>query len=296
MRSLFTFPLLSLVAACTTLPHPPPPPPPPELQKAGVAESIEIQIQYNRLWQNSIAANRAGYDRETRLEKAVVERQAIRDALAASDDAALRTREATLSREIHDATGHLSPPPFLRIERVSRGRVVVHVPVYTDIQDKKFLRAFESAVEGIWHVTDGDDDFRVELEFKRESPRRLYAPTGAAPPKAGDPIDEQKHCDLFPGGAAILTTGASTGHVRGMRCMVMGAYAISPHDLAHEFGHVLGFKDVYFRGYEDLGADGFEVHEVIAESDDIMGAPGSAPVTKRQFTRLIEALARSEDD
>jgi hypothetical protein len=45
--------------------------------------------------------------------------------------------------------------------------------------------------------------------------------------------------------------------------------------LAHEFGHVLGLRDAYFRGYRDLGADGYQVMEVVADPDDIMGAPGT---------------------
>ena len=49
---------------------------------------------------------------------------------------------------------------------------------------------------------------------------------------------------------------------------------------AHEFGHILGFKDAYFRGYRDLGADGFEVMEVVADVDDIMGASGTDGETK----------------
>ena len=58
--------------------------------------------------------------------------------------------------------------------------------------------------------------------------------------------------------------------------------------LAHEFGHVLGLRDAYFRGYRDLGADGYQVMEVVADPDDIMGAPGTGPVLRRHFSKLIE--------
>jgi hypothetical protein len=279
---------------------------------------IDAHIEYNRLWQNNIAANRAFYDRQTRLEGAVVERQSIRDALAASDEAAfrqalaklpaartcdsgktrgqceelLRSREEPLSLEIHDATDEVAPPAFVRVERPTPHRWIVRVPFITDIADRKFLRSFRSAVEETWRVTDGEDDYRVEVSFKRISPRRLYERSAAPPPKAGDAIDLAKHLALFPPGYAVLTTGATTTHVELPRAIVIGSNEIGPHDLAHEFGHILGFKDVYFRGYRDLGGDGFEVQEVIAEPGDIMGAPGWGPVRKGHFTRLIEALAR----
>lgn len=84
----------------------------------------------------------------------------------------------------------------------------------------------------------------------------------------------------------MLTTGAISTHVTG-RAIVLGPHDITPHVFAHEFGHILGFLDVYFRGYRDLGADGYLVMEVVADPDDIMGAPGSGPVRRRHFERLL---------
>ena len=45
---------------------------------------------------------------------------------------------------------------------------------------------------------------------------------------------------------------------------------------------------MYFRGYKDLGTDGFEVQEIVAETGDLMG--GRGPVRKDQFERLIAAI------
>ena len=45
--------------------------------------------------------------------------------------------------------------------------------------------------------------------------------------------------------------------------------------------------DVYFRGYRDLGDDGFEVTEMVADPEDIMGDPGSGPVLRRHFEKVI---------
>ena len=44
-----------------------------------------------------------------------------------------------------------------------------------------------------------------------------------------------------------------------------------------------------FRGYKDPGTDGYQVMEVIAEPEDIMGAPGTGRVMRRHFDRMIES-------
>jgi len=41
----------------------------------------------------------------------------------------------------------------------------------------------------------------------------------------------------------------------------------------------------------DLGADGFEIHEVVAEPGDIMG--GLGPVRREQLERLVEAIGKA---
>ena len=249
---------------------------------------IDAHIQYNRLWQASIAANRALYDRQTQLEGDVLERQKIRDALAAGkplggDAGSLRGREEALAREIHDATDEVVPPAFVRVEHPAPLRWIVRVPFITDIEDEKFLRAFQSAVEDSWRVTDGGVEYRAAISIDRISTLQLYEKSGTPRPKTGDAIDVSKHLALFPQGSARLTTGATTTHVEAL-AIVIGTNELRPHDLAHEFGHMLGFKDVYFRGYKDLGVEGFEVQEIVAETDDIMGA---GPVRKEHFTRLI---------
>ena len=270
---------------------------------------IDSNIQYNRLWQFNIAELKAEYDRQTRLHDAVLERQAIRDALDAKDDAAFRAalgavkgidpvksraaiesdlgaREKSLAGEIERAAGALATPAFIRVEQSAPRRWTLRVPMYTDIEDAEFVQAFKDTVEKTWRVGEGEDEFRVEVAIATVSSDRLYKQ--GAPPRKGDHIDVAKHVALFPQDGAALTTGAVTTHVFG-RAIVLGPHDIAPHVLAHEFGHILGFRDFYFRGYKDLGPDGYLVMEAIADPNDIMGAPGYGPVLRRHFERIIES-------
>jgi hypothetical protein len=270
---------------------------------------IDSHLQYNRFWQAAIARDPLGYQRQTELHDAVLERQAIRDALGAPDAAAfhralrgiagidgapardvvtpaLKEREQTLAHEIHAATERIPPPSFLRVEHPTPHLWIVHVPFSTDIEDAEFIRAVQTAIESLWRVRDGEDEFRVQLSISVIPASQLYGQPPA--PRAGEPIDLQAHLGHFPSDGAVLTTGATTTHVTAGRCIALGPQEITPHTLAHEFGHILGFKDVYFRGYRDLGVDGYQVIEVVADLEDIMGAPGSGPVLRLHFERLIK--------
>jgi hypothetical protein len=234
-------------------------------------QNIDAHIQYNRLWQAAIAADRAGYDRETVLYNEVLD---------------LRQRETLLARHIHKATAHVSTPDFVRIEQRGPRLWILRVPFYTDIEDHEFVESAKAEIEKIWHLRGGADEFRVELAISYITPNQLY--TEQPSPQKGDNIDSHKHLDLFPAGRAILTTGALTTHVYG-RAIVLGPQEIAPRTLAHELGHILGFRDLYVRGYKDLGKDGFQVMEIVADSDDIMGAPATGSVFRSHFQRLLES-------
>ena len=292
------------------------------LQLRKSQQVIDAHIQYNRLWQRAIADDKAGYDRQTALSDAVLERQAIADALSATDGAAfetalrgvrgvdpgtpraalegeLRARESALSGQIHAVTDRITPPSYLRVENPSPHLWIVNVPFYTDIQDTEFVRSFKTAVEEAWRLRDGEDEFRVHLSLSRVSANRLYRQRGdcarrgaCVPPRRGEWIDVTAHVALFPDGGGILTTGAVSTHVAAGRGIVLGAQDIAPHVLAHELGHVLGFKDEYFRGYRDLGRDGYEIIEVGTDPDDIMGAPAVGAVQRHHFEKLIDSRSR----
>jgi len=286
---------------------------------AGNQRIIDHHIKYNRFWQREIAADRDRFDANTVLHDAVVERQAILDALGAADEEsfrkvlaavpgmgavgsqtelepALRGREQALLARIRKGIVPPVLPPFCKIETRRPHRLVLRVRVYTDIGDGGFLRAFKDVVENVWRFSGPDEEYRVALEIRRLSPRRLYAGSEGCrksgrddcrPPAAGAPVDLQKHVALFPADGAVLTTGAITTHALPRRTINLGPQEIPRNTLAHEFGHLLGFGDGYFRGCRDLGADGFEVLEIGTDPQDIMSNPGHGRVTRAHFQALL---------
>ena len=272
-------------------------------------------IQHNRLWQREIARNKTKYDRMTVLYDAIVERQAILETLSTNDagvqntvdvirevewtkprselEAELRAREKKLLRQIRQHLNQMVLPEFIRVERVKPHRWVIGVPIYTDVASESFLQSFEDAVERIWCVKDGADEFRVELSIRRIAAEQLYRErANSAAPEKGKSIDLKKHIGLFPKGAGALTTGSHSTHVRRGSCIVLGPQDIKATTLAHEFGHVLGFRDGYVRGYRDLGPDGYEIREIVPDLDDIMSSPAFGSVHRYHFELLLAEAGR----
>jgi hypothetical protein len=249
---------------------------------------IESSIQYNRLWQGEIYRRPALYDTFTVLYDAMMERQALLDSFREAHglpDPALLERERQLSRQIRDSDQKVALPPFARVAHPDPHRWIITVPISTDIRDREFVEAFRAGIEQTWRVEDGADSFRVVVEIRPVPPTQLYAP--AAPPAAGEPVDLWKHGGRFPRDAAVLTTGATLTHVGPHWAIHLGPHDIQPRTLAHEFGHILGLQDGYFRGYRSLGADGYEVLEVVPDLSDVMSSPGFGRVQRQHFDRLL---------
>jgi len=194
--------------------------------------------------------------------------------------------------------GSVDPPAFVRIEARADHRWLITVSMYTDITDAAFLQAFTRAVETMWRGRAGEDEVRVRVDVDVIPPERLYCgdakgagerAADCAPPRAGEEIDLAAHVMRFPEGRGVLTTGAGSTHVAARRAIALGSHDVTPRTLAHEFGHLLGFPDGYLRGYRDLGADGFQVMELVSDPSDIMASPGNGSVLDRHFEELVGA-------
>src|SRR5512140_3001788 len=245
---------------------------------------IDADIDYNWLWQADIARDRSLYDRSTKLIEAVARAQ---------------SRPGPLSRDTVAEMGSVDPPAFVRIEPTAGRRRFVTVSMATDITDAAFLQAFTRAVETMWRGRAGQDELRVRVDVDVIPPERLYCgkedagktASNCAPPRAGEKIDVAAHVARFPKGRGVLTTGAGSTHETAGRAIVIGPHDVTSRTLAHEFGHILGFPDRYVRGYRDLGADGFQVTELVSDPRDIMASPGTGLVLGRHLEELVGADA-----
>ena len=276
------------------------------LQLRNRMQNIDAHIQYNRFWQSAIARDRAGYDRETQRFYRVVERDSLRQSLLSLSapgaraevnwldalpgltllEDRLKSRAAALTSQIDSNAATPQIPSFLRVEQSLNGWTV-KVPIYTDIEDAEFVRIVKEKIEKIWHVRRAGVEFAVELNLTFISPVDLY--WGEDVPNRGTTIDLERHLGLFPEDGAILTTGTVSTHVSG-RAIVLGAHDIDGRILAHEFGHILGFRDSYVRGYKDLGANGFAVLEAVIDPTDIMGRSDIGAVLPAHFEKILEQV------
>jgi hypothetical protein len=228
------------------------------VQLRDAMRNIDAHVKYNRFWQSAFA------DSHERLQR--------------------KTSNNAWARNIN-AVAELDPPEFISLER-RFGYWFIHVPLYTDIQDRDFLKLVKENIETVWRLRVADDEFRVQVDLAIISPAELYK---SEIPQAGSELVLDRHLALFPRNGAILTTGARTTHVLA-RAIILGPENLSGRILAHEMGHILGFRDSYERNYKDFGEGGYEITETVGDSNDIMSNPATGTVLPRHFHRLIEQL------
>jgi len=234
--------------------------------------TIDQYIQYNRFWQRAIVQDRERFDQLTKLYDL------------------MRSGQVDVAEAVREVLGQPEVPSFLEVIQAQPDRVVVHVPVYTDIEDEAFLAVAKRSIEEMWQAKDVDTTYSLEIQFRNVKVSDLYPIDGA--PKPGDHIDIRAHAAHFPTDGAVLTTGAEYTHSFVGRYVAVGRGDLFKRTLAHEFGHVLGFRDGYIRGYRDLGEQGFEILELTSFFDDIMSAPRQGSVQPAHFKLLLEALKR----
>jgi hypothetical protein len=222
--------------------------------------TIDQYVQYNQFWQRAIAQDRPRFDQLTKVYEL------------------LKSDEANTARAIREVLGKPDVPAFIKIDRSMPDSVIVRVPVYTDIVDEEFLAKAKSAIEQLWQVQDGDVKYLLAIEIRKVAPAV----------EQGTRIDVRAHATRFPEDGAVLTTGAQTTHSLVGRYVALAPGDLSTRTLAHEFGHILGFRDGYIRGYRDLGDRGFEILELTSVFDDIMSAPREGHVQAEHFRLIVE--------
>ncbi|MBI4445743.1 MAG: hypothetical protein HY645_07510 [Acidobacteria bacterium] len=250
-------------------------------------ETVDQHVRYNAFWQSAIDRDRSYFDARTRLLDALLKIQSSGGSVAREGPVSGGDPQE-LKQQINDRES-IHPPLYVKASR-SGARWLITVPIYTDIRDGDFLDRFEQAGERIWKSEDGK--FQLDITVKSVDVAALYRPDRG--PALGEKLDLEAHVGRFPADGAVLTTGARSTFASLGRFVVLGPGEISTHVLAHELGHLLGFEDEYIRGYRDLGADGFEVLELIVDRQSLMSVPGSGRVLRRHFERLLEKIAVRE--
>ena len=201
-------------------------------------DNLEAHIAYHAHWQAAADEYAAWYRGRAHLaEKA----EHIMRAIAEGADADLiNEMRASLVHELGS------------VEAVESGlschcethRCTVTMAIATDIDDSTFRAAFISAVETYFSGSATGRDLRLKVDLSYLAPRTLY-PEGV--PDKGSQIDLIEHMDRFPKGFFVLTTGAASTHAFIGRSILLGSRPTTLRVLAHEAGHLLGFKDIYLR-------------------------------------------------
>lgn len=225
--------------------------------------TIDQYIQYNQFWQRAIAQDRTRFDQLTKIYEL------------------MKSNDPDTAQAIREVLGKPDVPPFVKIDRSQADRVVIRVPLYTDIEDDEFLGKAKGTIEELWQIQEAQTTYLVEVELRKVQPEA----------RRGERINVRSHVAKFPEDGAVLTTGAETHHSLVGRYVALAPGDLSARTLAHEFGHILGFRDGYVRGYRDLGDQGFEILELTSVFDDIMSAPRDGHVQAAHFKLILDALA-----
>lgn len=248
-------------------------------------DHLDSHIDYHSMWQQAAIDDAEFFARQNRIHERTLEWEQSRANV--DPQASESTR-----MEIAGLVAPFRRTPGLAIELDASGTRVLQVSVVTDIIDAPFLEKFRRAALAAFSESEAARSrrFRVDLTFDQMVPESLY-PDG--PPKIGAAIDEDVHVARFPNGALVLTTGAKRTHAFVGRYIQLGTDPTASRSLAHEFAHLLGFKDAYLRAFEGTPDDPFGCVfvEWTGLRNDLMGNPSRGLVTVAMIDQLLRAYA-----
>jgi hypothetical protein len=245
---------------------------------------LEDHLGYHGYWQRAVVDYPKFFDERNRVITQLKSLESRRR--RGGDDEEIAAARTALV----DRLAPFEATPGLALEDREDGWNVLRVSVTTDIDDERFLAIFREGVEAAFVEDDAVRAlrFRIDLRFRRVGGEQLY-PEG--PPKHGERIDPEQHLSRFPDGELVLTTGEESTHAWTGKSIVLGPEEVSRRTLAHEFGHLIGFRDAYLRGFEGEPDSrfGVELIEWTGLRDDLMGNARGGRVTPEMVEILIEA-------
>jgi len=242
---------------------------------------LESHLSYHLQWQKALVETPAFFARKNKLVakvRTVIKYKGDMDAL-----------RKDMSSEI----ARFIPAKDLQISNNASGTKELDVTLHTDITDQAFLAALQEAIETEFNASKAAKakQFRLNLNLIIIDPNTLY-PNGV--PQKGDEIDIKAHVALFPKDSLVLSTGAKSTYAMQGRHVLLGPNPVTRRTLAHEFGHLLGFNDVYLRGYDGSphNAYGATIVEWTGLYNDLMGNPGGGEVSDLMIDTLIGAYTK----
>jgi hypothetical protein len=242
---------------------------------------LQGQVSYHRYWQKAVVDHARYFALRNRI-------LILADRLQKLVDVGGAAAEIEKLRALIEAkVAPFQKTAGLKIHPSTDGTHVLAVTVVTDIEDDGFLQTFRHAVDDAYNRSAAAQaaKFRIDLTIHKLDAQKLH--DGEAPAR-GAAVDEKAHLARFPEGALVLTTGAKSTHAFVGRYIQFGTKPMRPRELAHEFGHLLGFSDAYLRGFAGTPAGklGCTVIEWGGLQDNLMGAPAHGRVTPGMIRRL----------
>jgi hypothetical protein len=247
---------------------------------------LQAQVSYHRHWQRAVPEHRPWFEAQNRKGTRIAALAKLQ-ADPAQGEAAQR-----MQQQVREEIAPFLPTAGLHCRPGANGRPELRVPVITDLRDETMLAMFRGAVEREWTAVAREHGLDLILDLRPMRDDEWLSP----PPPAGEVVDVTAHLKRFPAEALVLTTGAASMHAMLGRAIVLGGDPVRPRELAHEFGHLLGFQDAYLRTFEGQPSDPFGVVLVEWEGilPDLMGASSTGAVSASMIERLLAAYPRQE--